>query len=193
LELTTKRTSIDDVVIVIPEIFRDERGFFTEVYRQDQFKNLGLPEVFVQLNQSGSIKGVLRGLHFQWDPPMGKLMRVTRGNAFLVAVDIRKGSPTLGKWFGTEASPENEIQVWAPAGFARGFCVLSDYAEVQYLCTGVYSNKCESGIRWNDPEVGIDWPIKNPTLTQKDQSAQTLTEWLKRPESNSFSYSKKRL
>jgi dTDP-4-dehydrorhamnose 3,5-epimerase len=193
LELTTKRTSIDDVVIVIPEIFRDERGFFTEVYRQDQFKNLDLPDVFVQLNQSGSIKGVLRGLHFQWDPPMGKLMRVTRGNAFLVAVDIRKGSPTLGKWFGIEASPENGIQVWAPAGFARGFCVLSDYAEVQYLCTGVYSNKCESGIRWNDPEVGIDWPIKNPTLTQKDQSAQTLAEWLRRPESNSFSYSKKRL
>jgi dTDP-4-dehydrorhamnose 3,5-epimerase len=193
LELTTKRTSIDDVVIVIPEIFRDERGFFTEVYRQDQFKNLGLPEVFVQLNHSGSIKGVLRGLHFQWDPPMGKLMRVTRGKAFLVAVDIRKGSPTIGKWFGTEASEENVIQVWAPAGFARGFCVLSDYAEVQYLCTGIYNNKCESGIRWNDPEIGIDWPIKNPTVAQKDQSAQTLAEWLRRPESNGFSYSKKRL
>lgn len=193
MELTTKRTSIDDVVIVIPEIFRDERGFFTEVYRQDQFKNLGLPEVFVQLNHSGSIKGVLRGLHFQWDPPMGKLMRVTRGKAFLVAVDIRKGSPTIGKWFGTEASEENVIQVWAPAGFARGFCVLSDYAEVQYLCTGIYNNKCESGIRWNDPEIGIDWPIKNPTVAQKDQSAQTLAEWLRRPESNGFSYSKKRL
>ena len=188
MELTTEKTSIDEVVIVIPEIFRDERGFFFEVYRQDQFKNLGLPDAFVQLNHSGSVKGVLRGLHFQWDPPMGKLMRVTRGKAFLVAVDIRKGSPTLGKWFGTVASEENVIQVWAPAGFARGFCVLSDYAEVQYLCTGVYNNKCESGIRWNDPEIGIDWPIKNPTLTQKDQSAQTLTEWLKRMESQNFSY-----
>ncbi len=176
------------MVVVIPEIFRDERGFFEEVYRQDQFKDLGLPERFVQLNHSGSVKGVLRGLHFQWDPPMGKLMRVPRGKAFLVAVDIRKGSPTLGKWFGIEASQENGFQVWAPAGFARGFCALSDFTEVQYLCTGVYSNKAESGIRWNDPEIRIEWPIKDPILSPKDQSAQILKEWLKRPESNNFSY-----
>jgi dTDP-4-dehydrorhamnose 3,5-epimerase len=191
MELAIKRTPINDVILVIPQIFKDDRGFFSEVYRQDQFKHLGLPELFVQLNHSGSVKGVLRGLHFQWDPPMGKLQRVTRGKAFLVAVDIRKGSPTLGKWVGTEASAENGIQVWAPAGFARGFCVLSDYAEIQYLCTGIYSNKAESGIRWNDPEIGIEWPIKDPILSPKDQSAQTLKEWLKRQESSFFSYSKK--
>lgn len=188
MELTIKKTAINDVILVIPQIFRDDRGFFTEVYRQDQFKDLGLPDRFVQMNHSGSVKGVVRGLHFQWDPPMGKLMRVPRGSAFLVAVDIRKGSPTLGKWFGTEASAENGHQVWAPAGFARGFCALSDYAEVQYLCTGIYSNKAESGIRWNDPDISIDWPEINPVLSPKDQSAQTLKEWLNRPESSFFSY-----
>lgn len=188
MKLTTQKTPIDDVIVVVPEIFRDDRGFFMEVFRQDQFKELGLPELFAQMNHSGSVKDVVRGLHFQWDPPMGKLMRVPRGKAFLVAVDIRKGSPTLGKWFGIEASEENGYQVWAPAGFARGFCVLSDYAEVQYLCTGIYNNKAESGIRWNDPEIGIKWPVKTPTLSYKDQSAQTLAEWLKRPESDNFKY-----
>lgn len=119
---------------------------------------------------------------------MGKAMRVTRGKAFLVAVDIRKGSPTLGKWFGIEASAENRLQVWAPAGFARGFCALSDYAEIQYLCTGIYNNKGESGILWNDPEIGIEWPIKSPIISQKDQTAQTLAAWLEREESNFFTY-----
>jgi dTDP-4-dehydrorhamnose 3,5-epimerase len=119
---------------------------------------------------------------------MGKLMRVTNGKAFLVAVDIRKGSPTLGKWFGVEASSENRLQVWAPAGCARGFCVLSDYAEVQYLCTGIYSNKAESGIRWDDPAIGIKWPTQTPILSQKDQSAQTLADWLQRDESRFFPY-----
>jgi len=124
---------------------------------------------------------------------MGKLMRVTRGKAFLVAVDIRKGSPTLGKWFGIEASEGDGVQVWAPASFARGFCTLSDYAEVQYLCTGVYtSNNSESGIRWNDPEIGIKWPISDPLLSKKDAVAQTLKEWLAKPESNYFIYEKKR-
>jgi dTDP-4-dehydrorhamnose 3,5-epimerase len=191
MELTCEKTAIDGVVIVKPQIFRDERGFFSEVYRQDQFKSLGLPETFAQLNHSGSVKGVTRGIHFQWDPPMGKLMRVTVGKAFLAAVDIRKGSPTLGKWFGTEVSAENGIQIWAPAGFARGFSVLSDYAEIQYLCTGIYNGKGESGIRWDDPEIGIQWPVKNPILSKKDQTAQTLKEWLQKPESNHFIYSDK--
>src|SRR5438309_10086911 len=145
---------LEDVVVIVPQAHRDERGFFMEVYRADQFKELGLPTNFVQDNHSCSRKGVVRGLHFQWEPPMGKLMRVTRGTAFLVAVDIRKGSPTLGKWFGLEVSAESRKQIWAPAGFARGFCVLSDYAEIQYTCTGIYSNKGESGIRWDDPEIG---------------------------------------
>ena len=169
-------------------MFTDGRGFFTEVYRADQFRALGLPHEFMQDNHSGSIRGVLRGLHFQWDPPMGKLMRVTRGTAFLVAVDIRKGSPTLGQWFGTEASAENRYQVWAPAGFARGFCVLSDYAEVQYKCTAIYNQKGESGIRWDDPNIGIKWPITDVLLSEKDRQAQTLKEWLARPQSECFRY-----
>jgi dTDP-4-dehydrorhamnose 3,5-epimerase len=188
MEIIVEKTPINDVVIVRPQIFRDERGFFSEIYRQDQFKRLGLPDYFVQLNHSSSTKGVVRGLHFQWDPPMGKLMRVPRGAAFLVAVDIRKGSPTLGKWFGIESSEQNWIQVWAPAGFARGFCILSDYAEVQYLTTGIYNNKAESGIRWSDPDIGIKWPVEKPILSNKDQIAQTLSEWLKKSESNYFTY-----
>jgi dTDP-4-dehydrorhamnose 3,5-epimerase len=130
----------------------------------------------------------VRGLHFQWDPPMGKLMRVSQGSAYLVAVDIRRGSPTLGKWVGVEASAENRRQVWAPAGFARGFCVLSDVAEIQYKCTGIYSNKGESGIRWDDPDIGVEWPVQDPLLSEKDRKAQTLAQWLSRPESGNFSY-----
>ena len=191
MEFTVEKTPIKDVLIVKPEVFRDQRGFFSEVYRQDKFKSLGLPDVFLQLNHSGSTKDTVRGLHFQWEPPMGKLMRVTHGKAFLVAVDIRKTSPTLGKWFGTEASAENGLQVWAPAGCARGFCVLSEYAEIQYLCTGIYNNKAESGIRWNDPAIGIKWPTKTPILSQKDDNAQTLDEWLRRDDSRFFNYLKR--
>ncbi len=189
MELRIESKHLGDVCVLAPQVFQDERGFFTEVFRADQFKDIGLPYEFLQDNHSGSVRGVLRGLHFQWEPPMGKLMRVTRGTAFLVAVDIRKGSPTLGKWFGLEVSTESRKQIWAPAGFARGFCVLSDYAEIQYKCTGIYNNKGESGIRWNDPEVGIEWPIKDVQLSDKDRKAQTLKEWLARPESNNFTYS----
>src|SRR5438876_967700 len=121
-------------VIAHPDVFEDERGFFVEVFRADLFAGLGLPTQFVQLNHSRSRKGVLRGLHFQWEPPMGKLMRVTLGSAFLMAVDIRQGSPTLGKWFGISVSAVNKKQVLAPAGFARGFCALSDFVDVQYKC-----------------------------------------------------------
>lgn len=188
MQIKVEDTSIDAVKIVIPEVFEDERGFFAEVYREDQFREAGLPPTFVQLNHSKSAKNVVRGLHFQWDPPMGKLMRVTLGSAFLVAVDIRKNSPTLGKWFGIEVTAQNKIQVWAPASFARGFCVLSEYAEIQYLTTGIYNNKGESGILWNDPEIGIEWPVSEPVLSGKDEKAQTLKEWLDEPESNNFSY-----
>ncbi len=179
---------LGDVVVLVSDVFRDERGFFSEVFRADQFKELGLPHEFVQDNHSGSVKGVLRGLHFQWEPPMGKLMRVTRGAAFLIAVDIRKGSPTLGQWFGKEVSAEDGRQIWAPAGFARGFCVLSDYAEIQYKCTGVYNSRCESGIRWDDPEIEINWPLRDIQLSEKDRKAQTLSQWLLRPESEFFRY-----
>jgi dTDP-4-dehydrorhamnose 3,5-epimerase len=175
------------VVLTHPDVFEDERGFFMEVFRADQFAELELPVNFTQDNHSRSRKGVLRGLHFQWEPPMSKLMRVTYGSAFLVAVDIRKRSPTLGQWFGIEASAQNKKQVWAPPGFARGFYVLSEYAEVQYKCTGIYNSQAESGIRWNDPRVGIQWPIDDPSevvLSEKDRNARTLEEWLASPESD---------
>ncbi len=188
MDIKIESRHLKDVVVLVPDVFQDSRGFFMETFREDQFKAAGLPTHFVQDNHSRSVKGVVRGLHFQWDPPMGKLMRVTLGSAFLVAVDIRKGSPTLGKWSGVEASAENRREVWAPAGFARGFGVLSDVAEIQYKCTGIYSNKGESGIRWNDPEIGIDWPVSDPLLSEKDRNAQTLAQWLSRPESSNFKY-----
>src|ERR1700741_712725 len=188
MEIKIESRHLQDVVVLVPDIFQDSRGFFMETFREDQFKEHGLPSHYVQDNHSKSERGVVRGLHFQWDPPMGKLMRVTQGSAFLVAVDIRKGSPTLGRWVGVEASAENRRQVWAPAGFARGFCVLSDSAEIQYKCTGLYSNKAESGIRWNDPKIGIEWPLRDVVLSEKDRNAQSLDEWLFRPESAHFTY-----
>jgi dTDP-4-dehydrorhamnose 3,5-epimerase len=179
---------LGDVAVVVPDVFRDDRGFFSETFRADQFEELGLPTKFVQDNHSQSAKGVVRGLHFQWEPPMGKLMRVTVGAAFLVAVDIRKGSPTLGQWVGVEATAENRRSVWAPAGFARGFCALADATEIQYKCTGIYSNKAESGILWDDPAIGIEWPLKDVTVSDKDRKAQTLAHWLASPESDHFQY-----
>ncbi len=181
-------THLNGVVVIAPDIFKDDRGFFTESYRADSFKELGLPSEYLQDNHSGSIKGVTRGLHFQWDPPMAKLMRVTVGTAFIVAVDIRKGSPTLGKWFGMVCSSEEKKLVFAPAGFARGFCAMSDYAEVQYKCTGIYNPRGESGILWNDPAIGIEWPVKNALLSGKDAKAQTLAQWLENPLSEKFRY-----
>jgi dTDP-4-dehydrorhamnose 3,5-epimerase len=188
MQMRIESVPIEGAAVLVPEVFEDDRGFFFEAFRVDQFGELGLPTEFVQDNHSRSARGVVRGLHFQWEPPMGKLMRVTFGSAFLVAVDIRKGSPTLGRWFGVEASAQNKKQVFAPAGFARGFCVLSEFAEVQYKCTGLYNSKAESGVLWNDPEIGIEWPIATPNLSGKDAKAQTLAEWLARPESDFFPY-----
>ena len=188
MRIQAEKTDIQGLIIVKPEVFGDDRGFFSEVYRKDQFEQLGLPGDFVQLNHSKSTRNVLRGLHFQWKPPMGKLMRVTVGTAFLVAVDIRKGSPTLGQWAGYEISAENKLNIWAPAGFARGFCVLSEFAEIEYLTTGIYNGECEAGIAWNDPEISVDWPVNDPILSEKDQKAQLLSDWLKKDESNYFFY-----
>ena len=179
---------LGDVVVLVPDAYEDERGYFMEAFHVDQFRALGLPAHFSQDNQSRSRRGVIRGLHFQWEPPMGKLMRVVYGVAFLIAVDIRKGSPTLGKWVGIEASAENRKQVWAPAGFARGFAVLSDYADVLYKCTGTYNHAAESGIRWDDPQIRISWPVSNPVLSDKDRNAQTLAQWLASENSNHFNY-----
>lgn len=188
MRISVQSGPLRDVLVVIPEVFQDSRGFFMETFREDEFKANGLPTSFVQDNHSRSVKGVVRGLHFQWDPPMGKLMRVSLGTAFLVAVDVRKGSPTVGQWIGIEASAENRRQVWAPAGFARGFCVLSEFAEIQYKCTGIYNHKGESGIRWDDPDIGVEWPVRDPLLSEKDRNAQTLAHWLSRPESENFPY-----
>jgi dTDP-4-dehydrorhamnose 3,5-epimerase len=179
---------LEDIAVIVPDAHRDDRGFFMEVYRADQFKELGLPTDFVQDNHSCSRKGVVRGLHFQWEPPMGKLMRVTRGTGFLVAVDIRKGSPTFGKWFGLETSADDMKQVWAPAGFARGFCALTDEMEVQYKCTGIYNGNSEGAIRWDDPDVGIEWPLKDVRVSEKDCNAQSLRSWLRTPDSRHFNY-----
>ena len=188
MQVKIESVHLGDVVVIKPEVFEDTRGFFMEVYREDQFKELGLPARFVQQNHSRSSRNVLRGLHFQWSPPMGKLMRVTMGAAFLVAVDIRKNSPTLGQWFGAEISAQNKKQIWAPAGFARGFCVLSEHAEIQYLCTGIYNSRAEAGIRWDDPDIGIEWPVASPSLSNRDQNGLKLSEWLKRKEADHFIY-----
>lgn len=188
MKVSVEPTSIPDVLTVRHQVFEDARGFFMEVYRRDEFERHGLPAAFVQLNHSRSAKGVLRGLHFQWDPPMGKLMRVVSGTAFLVAVDVRKGSPTLGRWFGTRLSAGDPAQIWAPAGFARGFCALSDAVEIQYLCTGVYNAAGEGGILWNDPELAIDWPLERPILSPKDRDLPPLGRWLERAESDHFRF-----
>ena len=188
MKLGVESRVLNGVMVLVPEIFEDSRGFFLESFRADQFRDLGLPTEFVQDNHSRSAKGVVRGLHFQWEPPMGKLMRVTAGSAFLVAVDIRKGSPTLGQWFGVEASVQNRRMVWAPAGFARGFCSLVDGTEIQYKCTGIYNARGESGIRWNDPAIGVKWPLTDALVSDKDRVARTLEQWLASPESENFQY-----
>jgi dTDP-4-dehydrorhamnose 3,5-epimerase len=178
MRLTFERTDIPDLVVIEHEIFRDDRGFFLEVFRRDAFRAAGLPVEFVQFNHSGSARNVLRGLHMQWDPPMGKLMRVVKGRAYLVAVDIRLGSPTLGEWFGIELCESDSRQVWAPAGFARGFCSLEDDTQIQYLCTGTYNSNGDGAILWNDPALAIEWPIAEPVLSAKDSQALGFDDWL---------------
>jgi dTDP-4-dehydrorhamnose 3,5-epimerase len=185
---TVEPTSIPEVLIVRPRRFPDERGWFAEIARTDVFAELGhgLPTTFAQVNQSRSERGVIRGLHFQWDPPQGKLMRVVSGRAFMVAVDIRPGSPTLGRYVSLEASAEEPVLFWAPASFARGFAVLSDVAEIEYFCTAPYNPASESGIRWDDPAIGIEWPVAQPLVSAKDANARTLAAWLARPEAGVF-------
>ena len=190
MPLSIESVHLNDVVVVISQVNGDERGFFMETFRTDQFAQLGLPTEFVQDNHSRSAKGVLRGLHFQWDPPMGKLMRVTQGSAFLVAVDVRKGSPTLGQWFGMEVTAESKKQIWAPYGFARGFCALTDGCEVQYKCTGIYNPRGEAGIYFADPAIGVRWPLDPAmaTTSERDRRAPTLAQWLESPLSDNIRY-----
>jgi len=187
MKLTTRRLAIPDVVLLEHETFEDARGYFMEVYKGAHFREVGLPDAFVQMNESRSARNVIRGLHFQWDPPVGKLMRVAHGAAFLVAVDIRHDSPTLGKWVGETVTADDRKQIWAPAGFARGICALEQNTLVQYLCTGTYNAATESGLRWDDSDIAVDWPVTDPLVSDKDRRAQTLREWLGRPEARSFS------
>jgi dTDP-4-dehydrorhamnose 3,5-epimerase len=187
---TLESVHLGEIKVIVPKVFSDHRGFFMESYRKDLFAGLGIPDEFLQDNHSRSVKNVVRGLHFQVDPPMAKVMRVTSGSVFLVAVDIRKGSPTLGEWFGLEVSAENNRQVWAPAGFARGFCVLSDVADLQYKCTAIYNPQTEDSILWRDPAIGIDWPVENPILSDKDAQAKTLAQWLDTSAADALAYGK---
>jgi dTDP-4-dehydrorhamnose 3,5-epimerase len=170
-------TSIEGVYVIEPTVFGDERGYFMETYHEGEFKEAGLDLNFVQDNQSKSTKGVIRGLHFQYTQPQGKLVRVIKGEVFDVAVDLRKNSPTYGKWEGVTLSEENKKQFYVPEGFAHGFIVLSDEAEFTYKCTDFYDSEDEGGILWNDPDIGIVWPIDNPdevVLSDKDKMWKTL-------------------
>jgi dTDP-4-dehydrorhamnose 3,5-epimerase len=172
-----KALEIPDVLLVEPQAFSDERGFFMETYRHSDFLANGFVDEFVQDNFSHSVQGVLRGLHYQKDPKaQGKLVLVLRGRIFDVAVDIRKGSPTFGRWIGAELSDENHRMLWVPRGFAHGFCVLSDEADVLYKVTNDYAPELDRGIIWNDPEIGIEWPISGPLLSPKDAQLPRLSK-----------------
>lgn len=163
---------IEGLKIITPSVFGDSRGYFMETYQYNDFKEAGIGQVFVQDNQSSSRKGVLRGLHFQIDYPQDKLVRVIRGEVFDVAVDLRKGSPTFGKWHGEILTEENKKQFFIPKNFAHGFLVLSDFAEFAYKCTDFYHPNDEGGLFWNDPQIGVKWPIPEGmelTISEKDQ------------------------
>lgn len=183
-----KEANLKGLFIIQPDVKGDERGFFMEVFRQDIFGKNGLDLKFAQVNHSRSTTNVLRGLHFQYDKPLGKLIRVINGRAYVVAADIRKNSPTLGQWFGMELSAENKTLIYAPAGFACGFCVLGDIAEVEYQFTVLYNQQGESNILWNDKDLNIKWPLQNPIISDRDKNANTLAGWLKKPESEYFQF-----
>ena len=174
--MKVEETKLDGVLLVTPQIFGDERGFFMETYNRDKALQLGLPAEFVQDNHSKSSKGVLRGLHYQCPNWQGKLVRTVQGEIFDVAVDIRAGSATFGEWVGVYLNDENKQQLYVPAGFAHGFCVTSDTAEVVYKCTSLYQPNEEGSVLWNDADIGIDWPIEVPSLSEKDEDAQHLAD-----------------
>ncbi|MDE7016293.1 MAG: dTDP-4-dehydrorhamnose 3,5-epimerase [Lachnospiraceae bacterium] len=173
-KITVETCEIEGLKVITPAVFGDERGYFMETYQYEDFKAVGIDQVFVQDNQSASVKGVLRGLHFQIQYPQDKLVRVLKGEVFDAVVDLRPGSKTYGKWHGVLLSAENKKQFFVPKGFAHGFLVLSDYAEFAYKCTDYYHPNDEGGILWNDPEIGIAWPI--PEGTKLIQSPKD-TQW----------------
>jgi dTDP-4-dehydrorhamnose 3,5-epimerase len=175
--MTARRSEIlPEVVIVEPKIFRDNRGFFLETYRESIYQDWGIHDRFVQDNYSYSVKGVLRGMHYQLGVPQGKLVWAAQGEIFDVAVDLRKESPTFGKWDGLWLSSENQRQLYIPPGFAHGFSVKSEYAVVIYKCTRYYAPREERGVRWDDVQLAIDWPVKDPIMSEKDKMLPTLDQ-----------------
>lgn len=170
------QTRLPGCVVIEPAVFGDERGFFFEGWNAARFGGLGLPDRFVQSNVSSSSKGVLRGLHYQWPRPQGKLVSVLEGEVYDVAVDIRRGSPTFGQWEAVVLSAQNKRQFWIPEGFGHGFAVLSDTALFHYLCTDVYVKEVDAGVRWNDADIAVDWPLSAPTLSAKDENAPFLKD-----------------
>lgn len=171
-------TILPGVLIIEPKVFGDARGFFLESYQAERYRQLGIAHTFVQDNHSRSARGVLRGLHFQRSRPQGKLVSVSRGSVYDVAVDINPASPTCGQFVAVELNDENHRQLWIPPGYAHGFCVLSDIADFQYKCTDYYIPEDEGGLLWNDPQVNIPWPIEQPLLSAKDQRNPTLAQLL---------------
>jgi len=177
--MIVEATRIPDVLLIKPRLHGDNRGFFLETFNEDRYGQSAVPGQglrFVQDNYSRSAKGVLRGLHFQRKHPQGKLVQVVSGSVFDVAVDIRQGSPSFGQWVGIELSEDNHYQLWVPPGFAHGFCVLSDTADFQYKCTDFYYPEDEGGIIWDDPDIGIEWPLSDPGLSPKDRDNPRLKE-----------------
>lgn len=180
-KITVETCGIEGLKVIVPKVFGDERGYFMETYHYEDYKAAGIDQVFVQDNQSSSKKGVLRGLHFQKEFPQDKLVRVLSGEVFDVAVDLRKGSPTFGKWFGVVLSAENKKQFFIPKNFAHGFLVLSDYAEFAYKCTDFYHPNDEGGILFNDPEIGVEWPVPEGMeliMSEKDQKWGGIREYM---------------
>jgi dTDP-4-dehydrorhamnose 3,5-epimerase len=172
--------SIPGLAIIEPDVYRDSRGFFLETYHADKYRAAGISGSFLQDNHSRSIKGTLRGLHLQIQRPQGKLVRVIEGEIYDVAVDVRRGSPTFAKWAGVRLSAENFRQCYLPPGLAHGFAVMSAVAQVEYKCTDIYDPKDELGIAWNDPAIGIDWPISDPLLSERDTRHPTLADVMDR-------------
>lgn len=169
-------TSLPGCLVLEPQVFGDERGYFYESYNADKLATLGLAPHFVQGNVSSSVRGVLRGLHYQWPKPQGKLVSVIEGEVWDVAVDIRRGSPTFGRWAAVVLSAENKRHFWIPEGFAHGFATLSERAVFSYLCTATYDAAADAGIRWNDADLAIDWPVSEPALSAKDARAPFLAD-----------------
>jgi len=169
-------TKLPGVVVIEPDVYGDERGFFLETWSQKRYAELGLPDRFVQDNMSFSTRGILRGLHLQHPHGQGKLVHVIQGEVFDVAVDVRVGSPTFGHWDGVLLSGENRKQIYIPPGFAHGFCVTGESALFAYKCTELYHRETELGIIWNDPDVGIEWPVESPILSDKDKVFPTLAQ-----------------